>query len=211
PSSQPPLLPGSSEKACPMMECKIHYQRFTAHSCKPKILNCLPRTCARCSTKIIHVGDRSPCVSCPFCCYETGLLTIQTLIQAHTKRITSMNSDYGSSNCFIITIMEVKRDSLGTPSQSSASDYYADHGTESYLLSSQDQLDQDLFSKLHKHAPRILVSLLGLLYFGSLPLGIYVLVIQKVSLRFVCVSVVPSSLTVCLVYGFCQCLCSSQS
>lgn len=54
------------------LECKIHYQRFTVHSCKSEILNCLHRICARCLIKILHVEDRS-CVSCPFCCYETGL------------------------------------------------------------------------------------------------------------------------------------------
>lgn len=72
------------------LECKIHYKRFTVHSCKPEILALLPRICARCLTKIPRAGDRSPCVSCPFCCYETGLLMIQTLVQAHTKRQTSM-------------------------------------------------------------------------------------------------------------------------
>lgn len=46
--------------------------------------------------------------------------------------------------------------------------------------------------------------LLGFLYFGSLPLGIYLLVLQKVTLGIVSVSLVPTSLTVCLLYEFCS-------
>ncbi|KFV52844.1 E3 ubiquitin-protein ligase RNF182, partial [Gavia stellata] len=215
------------------LECKICYQRFTVHSGKPKILDCLHSICARCLTKILHIGGGSPCVSCPFCRHETELhedevegLPNDTNIMSKLilKDKTAWNSDcnevvlapknlayssssHRSSNCLVITIMEVQKDCPRTPSQSTASNYYADHGTESVSLSSHSQLDQDLFSKLWKHVPRILVWLLGFLYFSSLPLGIYLLVIQKVTLGVVCVSFVPSSLTVCLVYGFCQCLC----
>ncbi|KFQ85296.1 E3 ubiquitin-protein ligase RNF182, partial [Phoenicopterus ruber ruber] len=212
-------------------ECKICYQRFTIHSRKPKILDCLHRICARCLTEILYIGDGSPCVSCPFCRHETELHEVEglpndtnimsKLILKHKtawnsdckevvltpKNLASSSSSHVSSNCLVITIMEVQRDSPGAPSQSTASDYYADHGTESVSLSSQSQLDQDLFSKLCKHVPRILVWLLGFLSFSSLPLGIYLLVIQKVTLGGVCVSSVPSRLTVCLMYGFCQCLC----
>ncbi|NXN65718.1 RN182 ligase, partial [Himantopus himantopus] len=215
------------------LECKICYQRFTTHSRKPKILDCLHRICARCLTKILHIGDGSPCVSCPFCRHETELhedeveglpsdanIMSKLIIKDKTawnsdckevvltpKNLASSSSSHRSSDCLVITIMEVQRDSPRTPSRSSASDYYADHGTESVSLNSQSQLDQDLFSKLCKHVPRILVWLLGFLYFSSLPLGIYLLVVQKVTLGVVCVSFVPSSLTLCLLYGFCQCLC----
>ncbi|NXW56586.1 RN182 ligase, partial [Eurystomus gularis] len=212
------------------LECKICYRRFTAHTRKPKILDCLHRICARCLTKIHHIGDGSPSVSCPFCRHETELhddeveglpddtnIMSKFILKDKTawnsdckevvltpKNLASLCSSHGSSNCLVITIMEVQRD---TPRTASASGYYADHGTESVSLSSQGQLDQDLVSKLCKHVPRTLVWLLGFLYFGSLPLGIYLLVIQKVTLGVVCVSFVPSTLTVRLVYGFCRCLC----
>ncbi|NWY58198.1 RN182 ligase, partial [Chionis minor] len=215
------------------LECKICYQRFTIHSRKPKILDCLHRICARCLTKILHTADGSPCVSCPFCRHETEVhedelegLPNDTNIMSKLrlkdktawdsdckevvltpKNLASSSYSHGSSNCLLIAITEEQRDSPRTPSQSSASDYYADHGTDSVSPSSQHQLDQDLFSKLCKRVPRTLVWLLGFLYFSSLPLGIYLLVLQKVSLGVVCVSFVPSSLTVCLMYGFCQCLC----
>uniref|UniRef100_A0A663DQA9 E3 ubiquitin-protein ligase RNF182 n=1 Tax=Aquila chrysaetos chrysaetos TaxID=223781 RepID=A0A663DQA9_AQUCH len=195
------------------LECKICYQRFTVHSRKPKILDCLHRLCARCLTKILHIGVGSPCVSCPFCHHETELhedevegLPDDTNIMSKLmlKHKTAWNSDCKvvltpenlasscsshGSNCLVITIIEVQRDSPRTPTQST----------------------------LCKYVHRILVWLLGFLYFGSVPLGIYLLVIQKVTLGGVCVSFVPSSLTVCLMYGFCQylchgiCDCSSQS
>ncbi|XP_054696589.1 E3 ubiquitin-protein ligase RNF182-like isoform X2 [Grus americana] len=216
------------------LECKICYRKFTVHSRKPKILDCLHRICARCLTKILHIRDGPLCVSCPFCRRETELhedkvegLPNDTNIMSKliVKDKTSWNSDCkevvltpknlvsssfsrGSSNCLVITIMEVQTDSPRVPSQSTASDYHADHGTESVSLSSRSWLDQDLFSKLCKHVPSTLVWLLGFLYFGSLPLGIYLLVIQKVTLGVVCMSFVPSSLTVRLLYSFCQCLCN---
>lgn len=152
------------------LECKICYRRFTVHSRKPKILDCLHRICAKCLTKILHIGVRSPCVSCPFCHHETELhedeveglpddtnimpkliLKHKTAWNSNCKEVVltpenlaSSHSSHGS-NCLVITILEVQRDSPRTPSQSTASDYYADHGTESVSLSSQSQLDQDLF------------------------------------------------------------------
>ncbi|OCT84588.1 E3 ubiquitin-protein ligase RNF182 [Xenopus laevis] len=218
------------------LECKICYQRFNANSRKPKILDCLHRVCARCLTKILNIGDGSPCICCPFCRNETELqedeveglpddtniickLSEKNKAQCSSKcnevvltpkNLASSSPSHGSSNCLVITIMEVQRDSIQTPSQNTLSDYYAEQSIESASVSSQGQIDHDLFSKLCNHVPRILVWLLGFFYFGSLPLGIYLLVIQKVTLGIVCVSLVPSSLTICLVYGFCQCLCQGM-
>ncbi|KAK6477268.1 E3 ubiquitin-protein ligase RNF182-like [Huso huso] len=217
------------------LECKICYQRYNAHNRKPKILDCLHRVCARCLNKILDIGDGCHYISCPFCRHETevteyevaGLPDDMNIMSKLATRDKSWSSDskevvltpkslassspsHGSSNCLVITIMEVQRDSPRTPSRNSSSDYYADHSLDSISVTSHNQIDQDLFSKLCNHVPRILVWLLGFFYFGSLPLGIYLLVIQKVTLGIVCVSLVPSSLTVCLVYGFCQCLCQGM-
>ncbi|XP_029466477.1 E3 ubiquitin-protein ligase RNF182-like [Rhinatrema bivittatum] len=229
-----PQSEGEEKLPSDELECKICYQRFNAHSRKPKILACLHRVCARCLNKILHIGNGSPCISCPFCRQETELqedevagLPDDTTIMSKLimKHKTAWNSDckeviltpkdltsssHGSSNCLVITIMEVQRDSTRTPSQNTIADYYTEHSLDSTSVSSHSHTEQDLFSKLCKHVPRILVWLLGFFYFGSLPLGIYLLVIQKVTLGIVCVSLVPSSLTVCLVYGFCQCLCQGM-
>ncbi|KAM4722538.1 E3 ubiquitin-protein ligase RNF182-like [Rhinophrynus dorsalis] len=218
------------------LECKICYQKFNIHSRKPKVLDCLHRVCARCLKKILNIGGGFPCISCPFCRNETELqndeiaglpddTNIMSKLSENDKapcnsdcnevvltpqNLASSSPSHGSSNCLVITIMEVQRESTLTPSQNTNSENYAEHSLDNASVSSHAQTDHDLFSKLCHHVPRILVWLLGFLYFGSLPLGIYLLVIQKVTLGIVCVSLVPSSLTVCLVYGFCQCLCQGM-
>ncbi|KAG8437386.1 hypothetical protein GDO86_008182 [Hymenochirus boettgeri] len=215
------------------LECKICYQRFNATSRKPKILDCLHRVCARCLTKILNIGG-SPCICCPFCRNETELQEDEVeglpddtniicklsqkpcnsecseVVLTPKNLASSATSSHGSSNCLVITIMEVQRDTTRTLSQNTISDYYTEQSNESASVSSHGQIDHDLLSKLCNHVPKILVWFLGFFYFGSLPLGIYLLVIQKVTLGIVCVSLVPTSLTVCLVYGFCQCLCQGM-
>ncbi|XP_031165166.1 E3 ubiquitin-protein ligase RNF182 [Sander lucioperca] len=227
------------EKDCPPpeeLECKICYQRYNAHKRKPKILDCLHRVCARCLIKILDIADGAGFVSCPFCRhqteiteYEVSALPDDAIIMSHlVMRDKSWSSDHNrevvltptgfcssspshdSSNCLVITIMEVQRDSQHSPSRNGSSDIYAEQSLDSVSMDSNGQADQDALSKFCNHVPRILVWLLGFLYFGSLPLGIYLLVIQRVTLGIVCVSLVPSSLTVCLVYGFCQCLCQGM-
>ncbi|XP_036390688.1 E3 ubiquitin-protein ligase RNF182 [Megalops cyprinoides] len=217
------------------LECKICYQRYNAHNRKPKILDCLHRVCARCLNKILDIGDGSQFISCPFCRHETEVMEYEVAglpddsnimsklatkdkswssdskeVVLTPKNLSSSSPSHDSSNCLVITIMEVQRDLQRSPSRNGSSDYYAEQSLDSISVSSNNQIDQDVFSKFCNHVPRILVWLLGFFYFGSLPLGIYLLVIQRVTLGIVCVSLVPSSLTVCLVYGFCQCLCQGM-
>ncbi|XP_042196455.1 E3 ubiquitin-protein ligase RNF182 [Callorhinchus milii] len=226
-------IEGEEKISSDELECKICYQRYNGHSRKPKILDCLHRVCVRCLNKILDISDSTHSISCPFCRHETevhedqiaGLpddVNIMSKLMVRDrpswnsdskevvltpKNLTSSSPTHGSSNCLVITIMEVQRDSPRTPNRNTNSDYYSHHSLDSPSITSQSRIDQDLFSKLCNHVPKILLWLLGFFYFGSLPLGIYLLVIQKVTLGIVSLSLVPSSLTVCLVYGFCQCLC----
>lgn len=230
-------LPGESqEKESPPseeLECKICYQRYNVHSRKPKILDCLHRVCGRCLVKILDNADAAGSVSCPFCRhqieiteYEVSALPDDSNIMSHLayrdksassdlngevvltpKSLSSASPSHDSSNCLVITIMEVPRNSRP---RNESIDVYAEQSLDSLSIGSNGTAEQDALSKLCNHVPRILVWLLGFLYFGSLPLGIYLLVIQRVTLGIVCVSLVPSSLTVCLVYGFCQCLCQGM-
>ncbi|KAJ8011416.1 hypothetical protein DPEC_G00057980 [Dallia pectoralis] len=62
-------------------------------------------------------------------------------------------------------------------------------------------------SLLCQTSARVLVWVLGLLYFSSLPMGVYLLIMQKTTLGVLLVSLVPASLVMIMVYGFCQCLC----
>ncbi|KAM9063513.1 E3 ubiquitin-protein ligase RNF182-like [Sarcophilus harrisii] len=215
------------------LECKICYQKFNVCSRKPKILDCLHRVCARCLTEIAHTGDGSTTyISCPFCRYNTEMqgekvaelpddtnIMSKLLLKDKTtwnsessevvltpKNLISSSPSHGFSNCLAITLLEVQQNWTRTLSQNTISDAYGGHSMDSVSVNSYSQIDQDLFSKICNHVPRIIMWLLGLFYFGSLPLGIYLLVIQKVTLGIVCVSLVPSSLTICLVYVFCQCL-----
>ncbi|XP_058484855.1 E3 ubiquitin-protein ligase RNF182 [Solea solea] len=226
------------EEDCPPpeeLECKICYQRFNAHNRKPKILDCLHRVCTRCLSKILDITDGAGCISCPFCRHQTEITEFEVSalpddanIMSHLamrdkswssnqgevvltpKSFSSSSPSHESSNCLVITIMEVQQDSQHSPSRNGSSDIYAEQSLDSVSIGSNGPIDQDALSKFCNHVPRILVWLLGFLYFGSLPLGIYLLVIQRVTLGIVCVSLVPSSLTVCLVYGFCQCLCQGM-
>ncbi|XP_005802580.2 E3 ubiquitin-protein ligase RNF182-like [Xiphophorus maculatus] len=235
--SSPPAT--SEETDCPPpeeLECKICYQRYNANNRKPKILDCLHRVCSRCLVKILDVTDGAGCVPCPFCRHQTEITEYQVSalpddvnIMSHLtmrekscsldkkrevvltpKSLSSTSPSHDSSNCLVITIMEVQRDLQRSPSHNGSSDIYADQSLDSVSIGSNGPTDHDALSKFCNHVPRILVWLLGFLYFGSLPLGIYLLVIQRVTLGIVCVSLVPSSLTVCLVYGFCQCLCQGM-
>lgn len=228
--------PALEEKYCPPpeeLECKICYQRYNAHNRKPKILDCLHRVCARCLIKILDIADGAGCISCPFCRHQTEITESEVSVlpddanimsylemrdkswnSDHNKEVvltpksfSSSSPSHDSSNCLVITIMEVQRNPPHSPSRS---DIYTEQSLDSVSMGSNGQTDQDTLSKFCIHVPRILVWLLGFLYFGSLPLGIYLLVIQRVTLGIVCVSLVPSSLTVCLVYGFCQCLCQGM-
>ncbi|XP_029353704.1 E3 ubiquitin-protein ligase RNF182 [Echeneis naucrates] len=232
-SSPQPELEG---KDCPPpeeLECKICYQRYNAHNRKPKILDCLHRVCARCLVKILDITDGASCIPCPFCRHQTEITEFEVSAlpddanimsqlamrekswsSDHKKEVvltpksfSSSSPSHDSSNCLVITIMEVQRNSQHSPSRS---DIFTEQSLDSVSMVSNGPADQDALSKLCNHVPRILVWLLGFLYFGSLPLGIYLLVIQRVTLGIVCVSLVPSSLTVCLVYGFCQCLCQGM-
>lgn len=54
---------------------------------------------------------------------------------------------------------------------------------------------------------RVLVWVLGLLYFSSLPMGVYLLIMQRTTAGVLLVSLVPASLIIILLYGFCQCIC----
>lgn len=54
--------------------------------------------------------------------------------------------------------------------------------------------------------PRCLLVALCMVYFSSLPVGIYLLMIGQLWVGVVLVSLVPSTLLLLVLYGFCQCL-----
>lgn len=220
------------EEDCPPpeeIECKICYQHYNAYKRKPKILDCLHRVCTQCLRQILDVAEEAGCILCPFCRHQTpvadsevsalpddaNIMSHLALLEKswgsdHTGEVlltpksfsssSSSSSSPDSSSCLVVTVTQEQRGSERSPRQNSA--VSTERRLESAGSNGHDA--PHATSKLCRHVPRVLGWLLGFLYFGSLPLGIYLLVLQKVTLGIVCVSLVPTSLTVCLLYEFCS-------
>ncbi|KAM4587861.1 E3 ubiquitin-protein ligase RNF182 [Odontesthes bonariensis] len=111
-----------------------------------------------------------------------------------------------SSDCLVITIMEL-------PDESPSSDSLSVLNVVGlYRPPSLDSLPCRLpAQKCHawtaRSLPRCLLGALCLVYFSSLPLGIYLLMIGHLWLGVILVSLVPCTLLLLVLYGFCQCLC----
>ncbi|CAK6980299.1 E3 ubiquitin-protein ligase RNF182 [Scomber scombrus] len=119
----------------------------------------------------------------------------------------------GSPNFVVITIMEPP------PAPSSIQDHHhsrgshaANRGYRSSSLDSMASITQrwtvwNCAALLCQTSARVLVWVLGLLYFSSLPMGVYLLIMQRTTIGVLLVSLVPASLIMIMVYGFCQCIC----
>ncbi|XP_035526149.1 E3 ubiquitin-protein ligase RNF182 [Morone saxatilis] len=124
---------------------------------------------------------------------------------------TTYSSIRGSPNFVVITIMEPP------PVPASTQDLHrGSHASNrSYRSSSLDSMASitqrwtvwNCAALLCQTSARALVWVLGLLYFSSLPMGVYLLIMQRTTLGVLLVSLVPASLVMIMVYGFCQCIC----
>ena len=127
---------------------------------------------------------------------------------------TTYSSIRSSPNFVVITIMEPP------PAPASHQDlYHQPHGSHTssrgYRSSSLDSMASitqrwtvwNCAALLCQTSARALVWVLGLLYFSSLPMGVYLLIMQRTTLGVLLVSLVPASLVMIMVYGFCQCIC----
>ncbi|XP_034039665.1 E3 ubiquitin-protein ligase RNF182 [Thalassophryne amazonica] len=131
-----------------------------------------------------------------------------------TSSSTTYSSIRGSPNIVVITIMEPP------PVHTSSQDFHLHHQLgyhtpiHSYHSSSLDSLASitqrwrvwNCAALLWQTIARVLVWVLGLLYFSSLPMGVYLLIMQRTTVGMVLVSLVPASLIMIMVYGFCQCI-----
>ncbi|KAL4623383.1 E3 ubiquitin-protein ligase RNF182-like [Arapaima gigas] len=209
-------------------ECKICYSPYSLGSRRPKVLQCGHRLCARCLTKILDQGESPPrSVACPFCRRATSLpsetvgglpddggivavlapqlrgrLDLQhgsteLLLSPHHLNTLVEPFPSPSPGCLVITIME----SAG-PQQ----DPRSPPGRQDRRSSSLDSMA----SMAHRWTPwnctvrlcqvlaRALVWLLGLLYFSSLPLGVYLLIMQKTTLGILLVVACYRQLSSCV-------------
>uniref|UniRef100_A0A8D3DBI1 E3 ubiquitin-protein ligase RNF182 n=1 Tax=Scophthalmus maximus TaxID=52904 RepID=A0A8D3DBI1_SCOMX len=200
------------------LECKICYNRYDTRSRKPKLLGCLHRVCAKCLKKMVDMGESSPSIIiCPFCRHETHVPEEEVRLQLLTPHIQTVmevklflfffrsggvESSHRSSDCLVITIMELPEESPSSQSLSML------NVVGLYRPPSLDSLPCNLPSqKCHTWTSRSFPRCLLGVYFSSLPLGIYLLMIGQLWLGVVLVSLVPSTLLLLVLYGFCQCLC----
>ncbi|XP_061550672.1 E3 ubiquitin-protein ligase RNF182 [Phycodurus eques] len=124
---------------------------------------------------------------------------------------SAYSSIRGSPNFVVITIMEPP------PASSPGQDQPGGNliSNRGFRSSSQDSMASitqrwtlwNCAAMLCQTSARALVWVLGLLYFSSLPMGVYLLIMQQTTVGVLLVSLVPASLVMVIVYGFCQCVC----
>lgn len=122
-----------------------------------------------------------------------------TSLVGHSSPLTPSLSSSSSSTTFsslssspsfvLITIMEPRPGPRPTSSLDSLVSMSRNWGTQLW----------------HSWA-RVLIWTLGLLYFSSLPIGVYLLLLHRPTLGVLMVSLVPASLALVMCYGLCQCL-----
>ncbi|XP_044076355.1 E3 ubiquitin-protein ligase RNF182 [Siniperca chuatsi] len=129
---------------------------------------------------------------------------------------TTYSSIRGSPNFVVITIMEPPPVPASTQDlhlhRQPRGSHTSNRGYRSSSLDSMASITQrwtlwNCAALLCQTSARALVWVLGLLYFSSLPMGVYLLIMQRTTLGVLLVSLVPASLVMIMVYGFCQCIC----
>ncbi|XP_050773700.1 E3 ubiquitin-protein ligase RNF182-like isoform X2 [Gopherus flavomarginatus] len=214
------------------LECKICYNRYDAGARKPKLLSCCHRVCVKCLRKMVAMGESSPrLLSCPFCRQETQVpkedvqllqddskvLAVLTYHKQAKKRGTLPSSEVilcpsilepsrSSSDCLVITILEVP-ENVVPPEGLGMLDMIGLYRPVSLdSLPCRSPIQKCRSCSWHA-IPHFILWMLCLIYFSSLPFGIYLLLIECHNLGIVLVSLVPSTLILCVLYSFCQCLC----
>lgn len=109
-----------------------------------------------------------------------------------------------SSDCLVLTLLEVP-EAAAAPEALDLVDVMRFYRPPS--LASLPCRGPRPLCRTQRAVPRFLLGLLGLLYFSSLPLGIYLLLVERPNLGLGLVSLVPSTLLLCIFYSLCQCLC----
>uniref|UniRef100_A0A8C5GLX4 E3 ubiquitin-protein ligase RNF182 n=1 Tax=Gouania willdenowi TaxID=441366 RepID=A0A8C5GLX4_GOUWI len=141
---------------------------------------------------------------------------VTTELLLNPQRLSSLmssNPPMLSPNFVVITIMEPPPASSFSQDQNLPQHSYNSHtSNQGYYTTSLDSLTQtwtvwNCAALLCQTSARVLVWVLGLLYFSSLPMGVYLLIMQRTTVGVLLVSLVPASLVIIMVYGFCQCVC----
>lgn len=124
---------------------------------------------------------------------------------SYTSASTPYSTIRSSPNFVVITIMEPP------PASTTTQDLHASNQSSSSLDSlasmSQRWTVWNCVALLCHTSARALVWVLGLLYFSSLPMGVYLLIMKRTTAGVLLVSLVPASLVLIMFFGFCQCIC----
>ncbi|KAE8298976.1 Ubiquitin-conjugating enzyme E2 C [Larimichthys crocea] len=195
------------------LECKICYSRYDTRSRKPKVLSCLHRVCAKCLKKMVDMGvvDGGRQTH-PGCSVMSGPSPPkrrggggEVVLNPNSLTGGGVDPSHRSSDCLVITIMELPEESPSSDSLSML------NVVGLYRPPSLDSLPCSLPAhKCRAWTSRSFPRSCWGLSACSLPLGIYLLMIGQLWLGVVLVSLVPSTLLLLVLYGFCQCLCHEQ-
>ncbi|NXL61296.1 RN182 ligase, partial [Chordeiles acutipennis] len=198
---------------------------------RPKLLRCRHRLCAMCLCRMVAPGDVSPHgIRCPFCRRHSPVpsgdvrrlqddakaLALLTGWEGDKKRdpprspevllCPSVLEPTPGPDCLVVTILEVPEDMV-PPEGLGGLEMVRLYGPGSLGALPCHGPGQKCRSWGCRAVPRFILGILCLLYFSSLPFGIYLLLIEHHGLGIVLVSLVPSTLLLCIVYSLCQCLC----
>ncbi|XP_055080688.1 E3 ubiquitin-protein ligase RNF182-like [Periophthalmus magnuspinnatus] len=121
----------------------------------------------------------------------------ETRTESGSGEVLLSPTSLSDSDCLLITVLEVPDESSSSLSVLSAI-YRPPGSAHSYLPKSHTWTSRSV--------PRCLLGALCMVYFSSLPLGIYLLMTARLWLGVALVSLVPLTLLALVVYGFCQCL-----
>ncbi|XP_053937551.1 E3 ubiquitin-protein ligase RNF182-like [Cuculus canorus] len=225
PGLQPPV------PVAPELECKICYSRYDARAHRPKLLCCGHRLCAKCLRKMVALGDASPHqLRCPFCRRHSPVpsgdvqrlqddgeaLALLTSRERAKKRGPSRSPEVllcpsvlepaAGPECLVVTILEVPED-VAPPEGLGALEVVRLYRPTSLGALPCHGPGHKCRAWGWRAVPRFILGVLCLLYFSSLPFGIYLLLIEHHGLGIILVSLVPSTLLLCIIYSLCQCLC----
>ncbi|XP_007440835.1 E3 ubiquitin-protein ligase RNF182-like [Python bivittatus] len=212
-------------------ECSICCESFDWRARRPKLLSCHHQVCARCLRRMADIGKSPVNLSCPFCRQETPVPDEDVGQLPDNGRVLALLCRQGgsplspevllcpsilepfadgkqrSSDCLVITLLEVPEDAAA-PDGLGIVDVMRFYRPPSLAsLPCHGSLPVCQSCSTWRAVPRFFLGLLGLVYFSSLPLGIYLLLVERPNLGLVLVSLVPSTLLLCILYSLCQCVC----